>query len=55
MRNALIGAGIVVVIGIAVVVGMKFGEKQKGPGEEMGQALDDAASKIKEGLQKASE
>ena len=55
MRNALIGAGIAIAIMVAVLVGMQIGEGEKGPGAELGQALDNAAKEIEAGLKKATE
>jgi hypothetical protein len=55
MRNALIGAGIVIAIVVTLLVGVNIGKEEKGPGEELGQALDNAITEIEDGLQKASE
>lgn len=55
MKNVLIGAGVVIAIVIAVIVGMQISEEQDGPGEKLGEALDNAAGEIEEGVKKATE
>lgn len=55
MKNGLIGAGIVVALVVAFLIGMQISEKQDGPGEKLGEALDNAAGELQEGVKKATE